>query len=475
LNLEVAAREFAGKAAERPAAQSVANFLSGAIYIALLLLLILPAIAYGGSDPWWKAAFTCLIFAVGVFAVLERILSDDQQLAGLRVILPLLALAAFSLLQTIRLPQNGPTYGINLRFWNSISADPYETRIFALQLLALALLGAMFFRYATSQRRLRWLIHVIVGIALVSAVFGLLRQTTQHQPGFLLPLLLPDQGYGQFINKNHFAYLMEVGFGLALGLIAAGGVRRERVLVYLAMLLPIWTALILANSRGGILAMLVQLVVTLLLFPSFVRGRHGEARTAWRLLSSRVVRLTLVVALIAMVLVGVLWIGGDRLATSIEAARGEFTESPQAREAVTRIKIWQATIKMIKANPIFGVGMGGYWAAIPTYHEGPGTMTPQQAHNDYLELAASGGIAGLIIFAWFAVIVLKNTRANLRSGDRFRRDACFAALIGIVGVAAHSIFDFGLHKMLMAMLLTALIVIATSNAGTEGNHLSSRG
>src|SRR2546425_10279412 len=77
-----------------------------------------------------------------------------------------------------------------------------------------------------------------------------------------------------------------------------------------------------------------------------------------------------------------------------------FTESTEAREGVTRVKIWRDTIKMFQANPIAGVGMGGYWTAIPSYHQAPGSMTPQQAHNDYLELVASGGILGLAIFVW---------------------------------------------------------------------------
>ena len=72
------------------------------------------------------------------------------------------------------------------------------------------------------------MIHVIVGVAVATAIFGILRQTIQHNVGFGLPLIKPDQGYGQFINKNHFAFLMEMAFGLALGMIVGGGVKREQ-------------------------------------------------------------------------------------------------------------------------------------------------------------------------------------------------------------------------------------------------------
>lgn len=452
--------------------QRVAHLLGQAIYAAVLALMVLAAVAYGGSDPWWKAFFTSAIFAVSIFAGLEMILSNSPQLPWFRILLPVFLLIAFSLVQTLPLSHAALADSrIQYPFWNSISADPYETRIFALQLAALALLAALLFRYAATERRLRRLIHVIIAIAVVSAVFGLLRQTMQHQPGFGLPLLQTGIGYGQFINKNHFAYLMEMGFGLSLGLVAAGGVSRDRAMIYLSALLPLWMALVLANSRGGILAMLVQLVVTLLLFPTVIRDSRLTGRL-WSFIRAPVVRLMLVLSLIALCATAVLWIGGDRLATSIEAARGEFTESIEAREGVTRLKIWRDTIDMIKANPIAGVGMGAYWTEIPRYHQAPGSMTPQQAHNDYLELLASGGIVGLAIFLWFVVVVFKHAQTNLRSADSFRRAACFAALIAIAGVAVHSLVDFGLHRMANAMIFAALIVIATSRVSRESKTLN---
>mgnify|MGYP003694069815 CR=1 FL=1 len=42
-------------------------------------------------------------------------------------------------------------------------------------------------------------------------------------------------------------------------------------------------------------------------------------------------------------------------------------------------------------------GMGAYWVSITAYHDASGVMTPQEAHNDYLELLASGGLVGLAI------------------------------------------------------------------------------
>jgi hypothetical protein len=40
------------------------------------------------------------------------------------------------------------------------------------------------------------------------------------------------------------------------------------------------------------------------------------------------------------------------------------------------------------------------------------------------------------------------------------------ALIGIFGVAVHSLVDFGLHVTINALVLTALVVIATARVET---------
>jgi len=58
--------------------------------------------------------------------------------------------------------------------------------------------------------------------------------------------------------------------------------------------------------------------------------------------------------LLLLVIGGVFWVGGDRLATRIEAAQGEFAESEELRQGVTRIQIWRASLRMFAANPIAG-------------------------------------------------------------------------------------------------------------------------
>ena len=420
----------------------VFRVIRGFIFVTLVVLLVVAAIPYGTVEPWWKAAFVCAVFGICILAIIDDV---SFKFANGSILLSMLALSALAFVQTIGFGSE-QVAGVTIR--NTISADPFQTRFFALQMLALTAWLALLYRYVNTEHRMRVLVSTILAVAVVSAVFGILRQTTQQQTGFVLPLLRQNQGYGQFINKNHFAYLMEMALGLGIGVAL---MRRERLLIYVALLLPIWTALVLSNSRGGILAMMVQIVSAALLLSSR------------RLTALRVV---LLVVLVAGVLLGTFWVGGDRLVSNFENASSEL--SPGDRAGVSRNEIWRATLKMFAAHPITGVGLGGYWIGITAYHDASGLMTPQEAHNDYLELLSSGGLVGLAIGVWFAVMVIRAARENLLRDTGYMRALRLGAVLGIIGVDAHSLVDFGLHILVNAIVFVSLIMITTVRLPQKG-------
>lgn len=445
----------------------VATLLGRGVFGALLVLIVVAAIPYGTNEPWFKAAFVCAVFAICIVAIIHSLVSGESRIGGAAtVLLSMLGLAGFALAQTVGFSSTNPDPSVNgIGAWNAISADPYQTRFFALQILALTTALALLYRYVNSERRVNVLINTVIGVAIASAVFGMLRQTLQHKTGFVLPFIKPEQGYGQFINKNHFAYLMEMALGLGLGMGLSRGFSRERALMYGALLVPVWTALVLSNSRGGILAMLAQVVVAVIMLTSGL-GKNGgfESDSLFeRIGRSLIVRGALVLALIAVIMFGTIWVGGDRLVSSFGLVTGEFTTDVNSlRTGATRNEIWAASWKMFTAHPIAGVGMGAYWAAITAYHDASGTLTPQEAHNDYLELLSSGGLIGLAIGVVSAIGVYRRAKRNLRSKSNLQRALCFAALLGLTGVLVHSLVDFGLHMLINALVFLVLIMLATT-------------
>lgn len=456
--------------------------LGRAIFYSALALLALAAIPYGTVETWSIALFEIIVFAFGALWVVEGALSrGGNGGGGLRrddalLFAPLALVSFYAYLQSV-LPTG--TTPMNLRV--VISADPYETRLFALQLFAVTTFGALLMRYTTNRKRLAALVLTALAVAVVSAMFGILRQSAQRmgEQGFLLPYLAGGAGYAQFIGRNSFAFLMEMSLGLGLGLLL--GVPRQRLLLVAAALAPVWTALVLCNSRGGIVSMLAEVIFAPLLYLLCRPKRRKEAagnmpsESEWRvktsgwqqqLFGSVFFKAALVFALLVITITGTLWMGGAPLADRLETVSGEL--NPEAATAAdstgaSRLDIWRSTLNLIKARPLTGSGLGAYWIAISQYHEGSGALSPQQAHNDYLELAAGGGLIGVLLLLWFIFLLINRARVQLRTPDRFRRGACFGALIGLFGVSVHSLVDFGLHVTVNALVCLALVVIATAN------------
>ena len=117
-----------------------------------------------------------------------------------------------------------------------------------------------------------------------------------------------------------------------------------------------------------------------------------------------------------------------------------------------------------------GAGLGGFWAEVPVFHEASGASTPQQAHNDYLELLASGGILGAGLFIWFLIALLKQAKQSVNATEGFQRAVTLGAIIGLVGVGVHSIVDFGLHITINALVFMVLVGIVSLKSFGSKTH-----
>lgn len=476
-NLSILARSSVNLSAR----ERVARLLDRTIFFVLLTLIPLTAIPYGTVEDWWEAVFECIVFALAALWIIEAWLSGKWFVSEHRLLVPLLALLFVVFVQTVPFTK---TEVRGLAVWYALSADPFETRLVAFRFLALIIVMGLLLRYTSSRGRLRALIYVVIGTGVACALFGVVRQAMQGDVlGFLLPRLAPGQGYGQFINYNHFAFLMEMTSGLAVGLAVGEIVRRcslRRLLMYVTAAALMWTALVLSNSRGGVFAMLGQVFFLVLMFNA-VRPRRRPreqssdmTRRLWRVGRGFLVRAVLASCLLMVTFVGIMRVGGEPLAHRMGNLPREVSEAETGeRDNTSRRDFWAATWKLIKANSVAGVGFGSYWVAVDAHYDASGNSTPQQAHNDYLELLASGGLVGVAFVVWFVAALVRQTGRCLRSKSSFRRAACLGALAGIFGVAVHSIVDFGLHVTANALVFTTLIVIATVSILDEKQILRS--
>jgi O-antigen ligase len=178
-----------------------------------------------------------------------------------------------------------------------------------------------------------------------------------------------------------------------------------------------------------------------------------------------------------IILAGVIWLGGDQLATGFETASDEITGAQQSEmhEGARRRDIWRATWLMFKAHPIAGAGLGGYWAEVPVHHAASGVLTPQQAHNDYLELLASGGVLAAALFVWFVIVLIRQSRHSVTATRGFQRAVVLGTIISLAGVAVHSLVDFGLHITINALGFVILLGILSLKPFEDSEPRMSRG
>jgi O-antigen ligase len=440
----------------------VLTVLDRTIFYGLIAVIALAAVPYGTVDPWSRAVLEGVVFFFAFLWIVHGFISGSWQIGNTRLLAPLAALVVFAVGQSLAWREMD---WAGEKVWFAVSSDPFESRVFAFRVAALVIVTVLLTRFTSSRTRLGILVHAIILVAVASALFGIVRQTMQHDEGFVLSRLPLDRGYAQFINKNHFSFLMEAALGLVIGVAIMQKGRIDRLLLYLSAAVLMWAAVVLARSRGGLLTITAQIIFAALLFAYFRRaGIAGLTRSRTVRWASSIVVVTIMVAvLLGVVVTGVVWLGGDQLVTGVETATDELADVDRSvvHEGARRRDTWRATWLIFKAHPIAGTGLGGFWVEAPVFHEASGALTPQQAHNDYLELLASGGILGAALFIWFAVQLVRRARHIVDSSEGFQRAVNIGAIIGLIGVGVHSIVDFGLHTTINAVVFFALLAIVS--------------
>jgi O-antigen ligase len=160
-----------------------------------------------------------------------------------------------------------------------------------------------------------------------------------------------------------------------------------------------------------------------------------------------------VVYLLFLVFTIVGWVGLDRLVE-------RFNQS----ETVTfggRIPVWQDTVRIVSDFWLTGTGLNTYGVATLFYQRGVQELHFEEAHNDYLQLAAEGGllltIPALLTIALFARDVHRRfARETMGSAYWIR----LGAVTGIVAIALQSVVDFSLQMPGNAALFAVLCGIA---------------
>src|SRR5215471_1042551 len=213
-------------------------------------LVAFAVLAHGAVEPWSEAVLeigaALLLLAWSWKASTDR----DLKIVWNPLLWPLLG---FWLVAALQLA-------------TGMTVVPFLTRI---ELLKYSALLALFFLCLQSFRtRAHWRSYIwfLLSLGFAVSLFAILQHFTFNGKLYWLrELRYGGIPFGPYVNRNHFAGLMELLIPPGLAILVFGAERRDQLpLVTLFTLLPIG-ALFLSASRGGIIAFAAEMAFLVLL------------------------------------------------------------------------------------------------------------------------------------------------------------------------------------------------------------------
>ena len=435
-------------------------------FLMVCLAIILSALAYGAVHYWALA-----VFFLGGVTILILWLIDSWNLGTFRISrnvlqLPLLGMFLLGVFQLLPLrhPEDVGTHSIPLV--SSLSFDPYSTRFILVQTMALLIYFAAVLVFTDTPKRLRLLVRTIAVFGFFLAIFGLTQSFTSPDKIYWMRELPQSQAFGPFINRHHFAGYMELALALPLGLVFTGAIEKEKKFIYLFAAGLMAVALIMTNSRGGIISLLAEvlfLTATMGLRRRHLHKKHKKRESEARQprIKSAAMKAGLALALVVAMFGGVVLLGGEEALTRVVGSVN--TDDP----TTGRAHFWSVTVDIIKTHPWTGTGLGAFGVVYTGYDSRNGMYRLEQAHNDYLQTLSDAGIIGALLGLFFIVNLFRMGFTRRDSRDDFRRGVATGALAGCFAVLVHSFFDFTLHTPANALLFLVLAALATMNGRVE--------
>jgi O-antigen ligase len=277
--------------------------------------------------------------------------------------------------------------------------------------------------------------------------------------------------FGPFVNKNHFAGWMLLALPLVIALLCAGiersmrgvkpGVRNRvlwlsspeanKLLLLATVAIVMGLSLVLTMSRSGMGALAVAVGVMGWLVARGIRSRSRRAVARGYLL------------FLTLIIVG--WIGTDTIVSRFSDAR--WSEFNNRRGA------WADALNVAATFPLTGTGLGTYATTSYFYQRHDLSKYYSEAHNDYFQLAAEGGLlVGLPILLCVGIFV---NEVRIRMRDPPGSTAWWlrrGAITALVAISLQEVVEFSLQMPGNAVLFAVVAAIAIHQAPPAGPNQS---
>jgi len=295
-------------------------------------------------------------------------------------------------------------------------------------------------RLAAERENRPLLAWILLAAAGVVAVVSFLTRNPQSEAIYGLRYTPGWSGFGPFPNRNHSASFFAMAAVLGCGCLTWAWLKRRWFLVGFggALIVVLVIALLVTESRGGLLSFVIGLVTYLAFCLLKVRNRRVLGAAAG----------------------GALIFGAMALAFGSQVFARFHSHQGGGVSNLTRVQIWQDTLGMWRDAPLLGHGMGAFASIFPLYQkielQNQMVIHPE---SSWLQWLTELGALPLLLAVVAGVLFLRGHLRESFSRHRsfFLRAGAFAALAALL---AHALIDVPAHRWSIAGFALAALAIA---------------
>lgn len=352
----------------------------------------------------------------------------------------------------------------DLTTWNYQAASLIPLRTLAGLLALLAPLGIFLTVVCLPERKITWLIYLLLIVAFSQAALSIGQYFIQDQALFFniwsygIPL-------GTYINQNHFVAFMEMVEPLAIGLMIINIIRQDVGMILKISLSIIFSIISLAltftplltTSRTGAALLILSVILSFWVMTT-PEIRKKVARPIFAL------RFLLLILAIAIQL---------KIFQHIITATVSDRLKPEAIFDSLRWPLYRTTIEATHVFWPLGTGPSTmpqvYQKFQPIHING----FVNHAHNDYLELFLDLGLFGILVIFLLVFIYIRRWYQLWKCPSSEFKLLRTGAGVGLLLALLYSMTDFGLHTPANAVFFAFLFGIFLHKQQLGENKLPS--
>jgi len=285
-----------------------------------------------------------------------------------------------------------------------------------------------------------------------------------HYYGLIAYLAMYGQIFSPIGQKNLASNFLSLVLPSALVFFLLEKEKTKKLFYFITIIL-IYTAIIICQSRGIWISILLTVPLGILL------SKKGNLAAIFRTNKKNLIVLFLIIILITIVYSTENPLNRSRLTVPRKAVsvldRGDYSIN-------MRLIMLNSTLRMFTARPLFGFGLGTFNINYPEFQgkylqENPGMVrylsntNVAEAHNEYVQLAAEIGIIGLLLFLVIIFFFYKNSWVLL-SAKNIKQENKLVYLgifLGINIFLIHCLFTFPFHVAFLGASFFILVGLAT--------------